>query len=121
MRTYLIGLCLFLSSCSTCPKFVDYQSSSVNVKGIQSSLPAGTPLPVKFDVGEVSIDRTNNREASQSIQQMDLLQNSICKQIDSMPDSPKKQHLREQYVTTLISMLETTKAATSQDELVSLL
>src|SRR6476620_3517459 len=111
MRTILIGLSLLLISCTNCPKFVNYDSTSVNVKGIQSKIPTGTPTPVTFDVGEVSIDPKNNREASETIQRMDLTQNSICRQIDGMSEGPDKEALRKKYVETLINMLQTTQSA----------
>lgn len=114
MRSIVTFLCFLLAACSTCPKFVDYERSTVDVEGIKAAIPTGTPLPVEFNVAKVKID-PHQREASEQIQKMDLAQYSICSQIKELPDGPAKDQLRTAYIQKVMDILEKTAEASAAE------
>jgi len=88
-----------------CAKFIDYQNKTVNTKGLNMQI-FGQPV----GIGETSIS-TLQREASDKLQQFDLLQYNICEQLKSIKNDFVREKLQTQYSNLLMKMLDVAKLA----------
>lgn len=106
----VIASIIILNSCSstklTCTKFYTYESKKLNIKGITAKLKKQGIDVGEISVGEISIE-PQYVVASQKLQELDLLQYSLCGQIKGLP---KKDSLRmksiESYINTLQGMIQ---------------
>jgi len=109
LKTMVIGtviICLSLNGFSQkCVKFIDYQNKTVNTKGISMQLPGGLS---SVSLGETSVS-TLQREASDKLQTLDLLQHNICEQLKNIKNDFIREKLQTQYSNLLMKMMNLIK------------
>lgn len=88
-----------------CPKFVNYERSSVDVSGLRARI-----QQFSGNLGSVAVT-PHIREASEEIQRMDFRQFSICRQMQSMPDGAQRDALQVEYVRHLMQLDATSTSA----------
>jgi len=105
---FLVTVVVFFS-CKTsdggCKQFFVYDTKKVNIKGISAKLKA-EGVPIDASVGEISVD-PKFVEVSDKLKQLDLLQFSLCSQINELSkiDTASTREIRLKYINTLQSMM----------------
>lgn len=94
----------FLWSNNKCLKFYTYSTRKLNIQGISAQL---NRLDVTSSVGVGAIDINPQFVlASDELQRLDLLQFTICGQINQLDKhNPERDRLRVEYIKTLTEML----------------
>ncbi|MFC1825329.1 hypothetical protein ACFL9T_21670 [Thermodesulfobacteriota bacterium] len=87
-----------------CTKHVEYQGEVVIVKGLKAKL--GKKID-DIELGEIKINKEKYRDASDRLQQLDMLQYSICKQLRNMEESKQRTELEKKYIELLMKILKT--------------
>lgn len=106
--TLLIGLFSFsFFGCNLkCSKFYTYNSKKVDVTGISTSLKKAGVEFANIGVAAIVIE-PKYVTATEKMQELDLLQNSLCGQIRGLPrKSALRKKLTEQYTTVLLDMIK---------------
>lgn len=94
-----------------CSRFYSYNSKSVDIKGIKKKYNSKEDFK-EFSVGSVVI-KNEFIEASERLQELDLLQYSLCSQIRNMrKNDPKRQELIELNSATYRDMLKIAQQST---------
>jgi hypothetical protein len=89
-----------------CKKFFTYETRTLDIKGLSTIIGAEKVSAFNLGIGEISI-KPYFLEASQKLQELDLLQFSICKNIQQLKDSDtNKAQLLKQLIETQIEMLK---------------
>jgi len=107
MTICTIAMCIMLNSFGQkCVKFINYQTKTVNTKGISMQLPGGLS---SVSLGETSVS-TLQRVASDQLQKLDLLQYNICAQLGNIKNDFIREKLQTQYTNLLMKMMNLLKA-----------
>ena len=104
--------CLISCHQPKCLHAIKYQTNTINIKALKSKI--GKNSDIDFNVGDISID-PKYREANDKIQELDLLQYSICDQLNRMKDGYEKEKKRKEYVEALIEMIKIAKNPEKSD------
>lgn len=115
------ALFLIFHSCSaskhestlSCSRQYSYKLSKVDIKGISAKLKKAGVEYADFGVTDITID-PKQIIASEKLQQLDMLQFSVCQQIKSLSNDSLTLTLKTKYVNALIEMM---KIAQTQDSL----
>lgn len=83
-----------------CVKFVDNQTKVINTKGITMQV-LGKPI----EIGNTSVG-TLNREVSDKLQKLDLLQYNICEQLKNIKTDFMREKLQAQYSNLMMRIME---------------
>ena len=101
------------NSCSTskagssqpCSKQYSYKTNTINIKGITAKLQKAGIQYADVGIAEVSFD-PKAVVATERMQQLDLLQFELCKQISSLPPADSSTRaLRTSYSKALMEMM----------------
>jgi hypothetical protein len=107
---------LVIIACNPCNRFFEYKANTLNVKGITTKLKEAGSEVVDLGVGEISI-KPEFVKASQRLQELDLLQFSICGQMKSLSkNSPERDKLVAENLATYREMLKIAQAAVDVPE-----
>jgi hypothetical protein len=114
LKNLFIGtmiMCLALNGFSQkCTKFIDYQTKTINTKGLSMQLPSGLP---PIGLGETSVSSLQ-RIASEQLQRFDLLQYNICEQLKNIKNDFIREKLQTQYSNLLMKMMELVKTSSGE-------
>jgi len=88
-----------------CKKFFTYESKTLNIKGLAAKVGSEKFDNFNLSIGEIEI-KPQYVEATQKLQELDLLQFSICSNIQQLKDTdPNKPTLLKTLIETQILML----------------
>jgi hypothetical protein len=99
LRILSVVFCFFLTSCSTCKKFVNYETSTVDIAGIKARI--GDKVDAR--IGTFNID-PKLREVSEEIQKLDMVQYNICMNLEKMSQGEERTRQVQNYNDALINM-----------------
>lgn len=112
MKNFLFTLLVVFFSfsffgCSLkCSKFYTYNAKKVDLTGISTSLKKAGVEIANIGVASIVID-PKYVTASEKMQELDLLQNTLCGQIKGLPrKSDLRKKLVEQYGKVLLDMIQ---------------
>ncbi|GHV61500.1 hypothetical protein FACS1894195_2100 [Bacteroidia bacterium] len=83
-----------------CTKFVDYQNKTINTNGINLKL-----FGESINAGATQVI-PNFREASDKLKQLDLLQYSICGQLEKIKNDFVRESLQSKYTSILMNIMQ---------------
>lgn len=87
-----------------CTKFFKYDSKELNISGLKASLPKGTET-IDIGLGEVRI-KPELTQVSEKIQNLDLLQFSLCHDVQQLSDDNSKQSILSKIIEAKLEMMK---------------
>ncbi|MFD2521786.1 hypothetical protein [Emticicia soli] len=105
-------LCIFfLSSCSSkCTKYYTTKTRTLNITGLSGNIKSQIADSIKINVGEISI-KPDYVKVDKELYRLDMLQVSLCKQLNSIKNPNLRRTLEEEYFKTTLRMIEIGKSA----------
>ena len=92
---------MFFKKKPKCQRFFTYDSRELNVSGISATLPK--------DAGSVKVGHIHIKPeyvtVSEKIQNLDLLQFTLCQEVSNLDDGPKKQQVVEKVIDLKLEMM----------------
>jgi hypothetical protein len=104
---FLFLIVLFSLGCSTkkCQRFFTYRTTQVDLKGISSKLEKNGISTNHYEIGSILID-PKFVKVSEELQRLDLYQKTLCEQLNLITNDSLRTIRRQEYVSTLISMIK---------------
>ncbi|NDV95453.1 hypothetical protein D0T84_11080 [Dysgonomonas sp. 521] len=89
-----------------CKKFFTYSTRTLDIKGLSANMSSETLSEFNLGIGQISI-KPEYIEATNKLQELDLLQYTICNNIHQLDDKdPEKATLLKKLIETQIEMLK---------------
>lgn len=92
---------MFFKKKTKCQRFFTYESRELNVSGLSATLPKETG---SFSIGQISI-KPQYETVNEKIQNLDLLQFSLCQEVANLDSGPKKQQVIEKIIDLKLEMM----------------
>ncbi len=89
----------------TCKKFYTYKTNTIDISGLSTGLSSEQTAGFNFKVGEFKIN-PEFVKASNKLQELDLMQYSICQSIKNISSNSKRDELLVRLVDIKIQMLK---------------
>ena len=92
---------MFFKKKSTCQRFFTYESRELNISGLSATLPKDTG---SFAVGQLSL-KPQYEKVTEKLQQLDLMQFTLCQEVSNLDEGPKKQQIIENIIDAKLEMM----------------
>jgi len=94
---------MFWKKKNRCQRFFTYEKKELNISGLSASLPkeAGS---LTFSLGQLNI-KPEFEKVSDKLQNLDLLQFTLCQEIANLDEGPKKQEIIVNIIDIKLEMM----------------
>lgn len=105
---------MFWSKKNKCQRFFTYEKKNLNISGLSASIPKNT-FVTSVSLGQLSI-KPEFEKVSERLQNLDLMQFSLCQEVANLDDGEKKQEIIAKIIDIKLEMMKMAQHPESYEE-----